>query len=82
MLIDDRWGPCGFSTSEWWLQRCLSHSAATGSPGVAMPPPRVVCDHRNSVGEVEAAAALDHGDAQELIVPDSSLSGAGETSAF
>ena len=47
-----------------------------------MPPPRVVDDHRNSVGEVEAAAALDHGDAQELFVPDSGLSGVGETSAF
>ena len=47
-----------------------------------MPSPDVVHDHGNGVGEIQAATALDHGDAQELVVPDSGLSGVGETSAF
>ena len=47
-----------------------------------MPSPDVVHDHGNSVGEIQAATALDHGDAQELVVPDSGSSGISETSAF
>ena len=46
--------------------RSLGGGAATGRPGVAVPPPGVVHDHGNGVGKIEAAAALDHWDAQEL----------------